>query len=288
MTDITQTTGIEKALEDFDRDGFVVFKNVIDSRLISELKEALLKTEHDLNITGRDTDFEGRKTIRIYNLLAHGEAYWKVPIHEAVLPFAERVLDAELQLSSISCITLCPGQEAQPLHADDQLIPVAKPHQPFTLNCVWAISDFTEENGATRLIPGSHKAGDMPEYDVELDSIAGEMSAGSIIFWHGSLWHGGGTNRTDERRYSISNYYCHGFIRQQENQQLGIPTDLAIKFPRRLQELCGYSVYKGLYGHVDNQDPITMLGRTSATKMIWQQSYDDMFETEGEASAKGQ
>jgi ectoine hydroxylase-related dioxygenase (phytanoyl-CoA dioxygenase family) len=274
------------ALQDFDRDGFVVLENVIDADLVEELKEALLKTEHDLNITGRDTDFEGRQTIRIYNLLAHGEAYWKVPVHEAVLPFAEKVLDTELQLSSLSSITLCPGQGAQPLHADDQLIPVAKPHQPFTLNCVWAISDFTEENGATRLIPGSHKAGDMPEYDLEMDSVAGEMPAGSVIFWHGSLWHGGGTNRTSERRYAIANYYCGGFIRQQENQQLGVPSDIASKFPRRLQELCGYSVYKGLYGHVDNQDPITMLGRDSQTKMIWQQSYDDMFETDGEASAK--
>jgi ectoine hydroxylase-related dioxygenase (phytanoyl-CoA dioxygenase family) len=287
MSGDTNSNNMEKALTDFERDGYVVLENVIDDNLSGELKEALLKTEHDQNITGRDTDFEGRKTIRIYNLLAHGKAFWKVPIHEAVLPFAESVLDAELQLSSISSITLCPGQEAQPLHADDQLIPVAKPHQPFTLNCVWAISDFTEENGATRLIPGSHKAGDMPDYDVKMDSVPGEMSAGSVIFWHGSLWHGGGTNRTEERRYSIANYYCHGFIRQQENQQLGIPADITTNFPRRLQELCGYSVYKGLYGHVDNQDPITMLGRDTKTKMIWQQSYEDMFESEVEATAKG-
>jgi len=286
MAQNMNSDNMTKALADFDRDGYVVFENVIEHDLISELKEALLKTEHDYNITGRDTDFEGRKTIRIYNLLVHGETFWKVPTHTAVLPFAEAVLDSELQLSSLSCITLCPGQESQPLHADDQLIPVAKPHLPFTLNCVWAISNFTEENGATRLIPGSHKAGDMPEYDVEMDSIPGEMSAGSILFWHGSLWHGGGTNTTDERRYSISNYYCHGFMRQQENQQLGIPETIARKFPRRLQELCGYSVYKGLYGHVDNQDPITMLGRTTETKMIWQQSYEDMFEMEVKATAK--
>jgi ectoine hydroxylase-related dioxygenase (phytanoyl-CoA dioxygenase family) len=278
---------MESALADFDRDGFVVLENVIEPELIEELKEALLRTEHELGITGRDTDFEGRQTIRIYNLLAHGEAYWKVPVHPAVLPFAETVLDSELQLSSLSSITLCPGQGAQPLHADDQLIPVQKPHQPFSLNCVWAISDFTEENGATRVVPGSHKAGDMPEYDVELDTVAAEMPAGSVIFWHGSLWHGGGTNRTDERRFCLANYYCAGFIRQQENQQLGVPADIARRFPRRLQELCGYSVYKGLYGHVDNGDPIIQLGRSSQTKMIWQQSYDEMFETEGQATSKG-
>jgi ectoine hydroxylase-related dioxygenase (phytanoyl-CoA dioxygenase family) len=63
--------------------------------------------------------------------------------------------------------------------------------------------------------------------------------------------------------------------------------DVARKFPRRLQELCGYSVYKGLYGHVDNQDPIIQLGRSTETKMIWQQSYEEMLEEEGEASAKG-
>lgn len=286
MVDVNNAEDMKAALVDFERDGFVVLENVIEPALVSELKEALLKTEHDLNISGAETDFEGRQTIRIYNLLAYGESYWKVPVHPAVLPFAEAVLDTELQLSSLSCITLCPGQGAQPLHADDQLIPVAKPHQPFTLNCVWAISDFSEENGATRLIPGSHKAGDMPEYNMDMESVAGVMSAGSVIFWHGSLWHAGGTNHTNERRYALSNYYCHGFMRQQENQYLGIPEEIARKFPRRLQELCGYSVYKGLYGHVVNKDPITLLGKSSATKMIWQQSYEDMFEVEGQATSK--
>jgi ectoine hydroxylase-related dioxygenase (phytanoyl-CoA dioxygenase family) len=287
MSDDRANSELANALARFDRDGFVVLEHVIEPELVGELREALVKTERDLGITGRDTDFEGRQTIRIYNLLAHGEAYWGVPTHRAVLPFAEAVLDAELQLSSLSAITLCPGQGAQPLHADDQLIPVPKPHQPFTLNCIWAISDFNEENGATRLVPGSHRAGAMPQYDAEQDSIAAEMTAGSVIFCHGSLWHGGGTNRSDARRFAISNYYCAGFIRQQENQQLGIPPETTRRFPRRLQELCGYSVYKGLYGHIDNADPITLLGRTSQTKMIWQQSYAEMFETEREATATG-
>jgi len=283
--DVTQD--YTKALADFDRDGYAVLEDVIEPAQIDELKEGLLRVEHDQGITGRDTDFEGRQTIRIYNLLAHGEEFWKVPIHPQTLPFAEAVLDKELQVSSLSAITLCPGQGAQPLHADDQLIPVAKPHQPFTLNCVWALSDFTKENGATRVVPGSHREGDMPAFGQDADTVVAEMKAGSAIFWHGSLWHGGGTNRTDERRYCVSNYYAAGFIRQQENQQLGIPLATARRFPRRLQELCGYSVYKGLYGHVDNEDPITMLGRTSETRMIWEQSYDDMFENERDASAKG-
>ncbi len=173
------TYDLTKSLADFDRDGYVVLENVIAPDLIAELKDALLKTELELGVTGRDTDFEGRQTIRLYNLLAHGPAYWKVPVHPAALRFAEAVLDPELQLSSLSAITLCPGQGAQYLHADDQLIPVKKPHQPFTLNCVWALSDFTADNGATRIVPGSHKADDMPDYDAAVDTIAAEMPAGS-------------------------------------------------------------------------------------------------------------
>ena len=253
----------------FEEDGFVVLESVIAPDLVAEIRDALIRTETDNDIGFRDTRFEGRRTIRIYNLLAHGSTFWKVPVHEAVLPFAEAVLDEELQLSSLSSITLCPGQEAQSLHADDQLLPVPKPHQPFNLNCVWAISDFTEANGATRIVPGSHRAGDEADYRVE-DTVAAEMPAGSVICWHGSLWHAGGANTTDQRRYTVANYYCSGFFRPQENQQLGVPQEVAKQFPRRLQELCGYSVYKGLYGHVDNEDPIHMLGRKSDRKMTWQ------------------
>jgi len=268
---------LDAKMEAFERDGFVVFENVIEKDLVEEIREGLLRVERDNHIGFRETDFEGKKTVRIYNLLAHGPTFWKVPVHHATLPFAERVLDKELQLSSLSSITLCPGQGAQPLHADDQLIPVPKPHQPFTLNCIWAISDFTEENGATRLVPGSHKAaGYNPGYDIERDTVAGEMPAGSVLFWHGSLWHAGGTNRTNERRFCLANYYCAGFIRQQENQQLGIPLEEAKKFPRRLQELCGYSVYRGLYGHVDNADPITMLGREGGNKLTWARTRDEV------------
>lgn len=262
----------------FERDGFVIFENVVGRDQIDALREALLRAELDHGLGFGATDFEGRRTVRIYNLLVYGPEFWRVPIHPVALAFAERVLDAELQLSSLSAITLCPGQGAQDLHADDQLIPVAKPHQPFTLNCVWAISDFTAENGATRLVPGSHRATGMPELGVDCETITATMPAGSLLFWHGSLWHRGGENRSAERRFALSNYYCAGFIRQQENQQLGIPLDVARRFPRRLQELCGYSAYRGLYGHVDNADPITLLGHRDGKKLIWQRTQQEMFE----------
>ena len=102
-------------------------------------------------------------------------------------------------------------------------MPIPKPHPPTVCNTMWALTDFTEENGATRIIPGSHLADHSPEYGAEFDSIPAEMPAGSVLVWHGSLWHGGGANRSTARRTGIAMNYCAGYIRQQENQQLGIP-----------------------------------------------------------------
>ena len=91
------------------------------------------------------------------------------------------------------------------------------------------------------------------------------MARGSVLVWHGSLWHGGGANTTDERRIGIAMNYCAGYIRQQENQQLGIPREIAAGFEERLQQLCGYGVYNGLIGHIDKQDPIELLRGDGAT-----------------------
>jgi hypothetical protein len=139
-----------------------------------------------------------------------------------VLPIVERVLDRGCLISSLSSISIDPGENAQPIHADDQLLPVPKPHPPLVCNTLWALTDFTDANGATRIIPGSHTRDHSPEYGTEYASIPAEMRRGSVLIWHGSLWHGGGANRSRERRVGIAMNYCAGFIRQQENQQLGL------------------------------------------------------------------
>jgi ectoine hydroxylase-related dioxygenase (phytanoyl-CoA dioxygenase family) len=96
------------------------------------------------------------------------------------------------------------------------------------------------------------------------------MPKGSVLVFVGSLWHGGGANRTDQRRVGIAMNYCAGFIRQQENQQLGLPRELVREFPPRLQELVGYSVYNGLIGHIDKEHPASVvLGSEEDADMIW-------------------
>jgi len=135
---------------------------------------------------------------------------------------------------------------------------------------MWAITDFTDQNGATRLVPGTHLSTDLPDLGTTYESIPAEMSKGSVLVWVGSLWHGGGANHTNERRVGIAMNYCAGYIRQQENQQLGIPIATARRFPRRLQELVGYSVYNGLVGHIDKQHPASVVfGSDDSADLVW-------------------
>jgi ectoine hydroxylase-related dioxygenase (phytanoyl-CoA dioxygenase family) len=250
--------------------GFTVLRDAIPKSSREALRDALARLEADQGLGFATTRFEGLRTVRIYNLLARGEAFWPVPLHPLVLAVAERVLDPELLLSSLSAITLAPGQGAQPLHEDTQRIPLARPRAPIALNAIWALSDFTEANGATRIVPGSHRFDAPPRYGAEHPTVAAEMPAGSILLFDSALWHAGGANVTDARRWAIACYYCVGWMRQQENQQLGIPAEQARRMPRRLQQLCGWSVWQGQYGHVDNRDPIEFLGGERGQPMIWE------------------
>jgi ectoine hydroxylase-related dioxygenase (phytanoyl-CoA dioxygenase family) len=256
--------------ERIDRDGYTILEGVIEPELRDALTDDLVRLERFYGVTPSDNGFEGTRTVRIYNLLALGKLYEGIPVHTNVLPVVEGVLDDGCLVSSLSSIAIDPGESAQPIHADDQLIPLTKPHVPTVCNTMWALTDFTEANGATRIIPGSHRRDHSPDFGAPYDSIAAEMPAGSVLVWHGSLWHGGGANTTDERRVGIAMNYCAGWIRQQENQQLGIPREVAAGFSRRLRQLCGYGVYNGLIGHIDKHSPAEMLGEPPAEdRMVW-------------------
>jgi ectoine hydroxylase-related dioxygenase (phytanoyl-CoA dioxygenase family) len=256
--------------ERIGRDGYTILEAVIEPELRDALTDDLVRLERFYGVTPSDNGFEGTKTVRIYNLLALGNLYERIPVHTNVLPVVEGVLDDGCLVSSLSSIAIDPGESAQPIHADDQLIPLTKPHVPTVCNTMWALTDFTEANGATRVIPGSHLRDHSPDFGAPYDSIAAEMPAGSVLVWHGSLWHGGGANTTDERRVGIAMNYCAGWIRQQENQQLGIPRDVAAGFSLRLRQLCGYGVYNGLIGHIDKHSPAEMLGEPPAEdRMVW-------------------
>jgi ectoine hydroxylase-related dioxygenase (phytanoyl-CoA dioxygenase family) len=258
-------------VERIRRDGYTIVENAIEPGLVDALNAALSRLERELDAKPAMNGFEGHKTVRIYNLLAFGAPFTQVPVHARVLPIVEEVLDNGCLISSLSSIAIDAGEIAQPIHADDMVIPLAKPHIPIVCNSMWALTDFTDANGATRLVPGSH-AKDNPEYGGKYETIAAEMKKGSVLIWDGALWHGGGANRTDTRRTGIAMNYCAGFIRQQENQQLGLKPELVKTFSPRLQELVGYGVYRGLIGHIDKKSPAQVLGAPDGFRSIWEQT----------------
>jgi len=253
-----------------ERDGYTIVEDVFDAGEADAVLSEVDRLERGLGIEFARNDFEGRRTKRVYNLLVHGPRFEAIPVHPRVLPIVEGVLDSGCLISSLSSIAIHPGETAQPIHADDQLLPLPKPHVPTVCNTMWALTDFTEVNGATRIIPGSHLRDHSPEYGSEHASIPAVMRRGSVLVWHGSLWHGGGANQSDQVRVGIAMNYCAGWIRQQENQQLGIPRDVARGFAPRLRELVGYGVYRGLIGHIDKRDPVELLGEPGALETVWE------------------
>jgi ectoine hydroxylase-related dioxygenase (phytanoyl-CoA dioxygenase family) len=249
--------------------GYTVLHDVFDAERAAALVADLERLEAELGTVPAGNSFEGARTLRVYNLLAHGALWQELAIDPTVLPVVEGVLDRGCLMSSLSSIRIQPDEVAQPIHADDQVIPLGKPHAPTVCNTMWALTDFTEDNGATRVIAGSHLQDHDPDYGAPYDSAPAEMPRGSVLIWHGSLWHGGGANTTGEDRIGIAANYCAGFIRQQENQQLGLAPDLVATFPTRLQELVGYGIYRGLIGHIDKQTPAEAVLGAGAGPMLW-------------------
>jgi len=252
------------------RDGYTVFERLVPPDTLAALVGAIDRLERDRGLQYARTTFEGLLTLRINNLPALDDVFWQVPLQPDVLGLAERLLDRELLLHAFCSLVSAPGQAAQPIHEDTQLIPLPRPHPPIVVNAIWALSDFTERSGATRIVPRSHLLDHAPEYGRPYDTIAAEMPAGSVLVFDSALWHGAGENRGDARRYALSCSYCAGWLRQQENYQLGIARETAARFPRRLQELCGYGVYRGQFGHIDNRDPIELLGQPRGRRMVWE------------------
>jgi ectoine hydroxylase-related dioxygenase (phytanoyl-CoA dioxygenase family) len=242
-------------------DGYTIVEDAIEPELVTELRGTIRRVERDLHVEPKGTAAEGRATKRMYNLLAKDPVFQAMPLHSSVLPIVERVLDRGCLLSGMTAIDIGPGEIAQPMHGDDIVMSrhLRRPHAPMMVTSMWALDDFTAENGGTRFVPGSHLFTGTPDEPGALDGVevvALEMRAGSVMIFHGSLWHGGGANTTvDVWRCGVNVQYCPGFVRQQQNPYLGIPREVAATFPDRLLELLGYRLYKGIMGHIDGVSP---------------------------------
>jgi ectoine hydroxylase-related dioxygenase (phytanoyl-CoA dioxygenase family) len=261
MTMTLDDSAVEQHLARIRIDGYTVVHDAIEADLVAGLQDTIRRLEDELDISPRKTAAEGQATKRIYNLLARDAIFQAMPVHTNVLPIVERLLDRGCLLSGMTAIDIGPGEKPQPMHGDDLVMSahLKRPHAPMMVTSMWALTDFTASNGGTRFVPGSHLweatpfSGEAPP-DHEVRSL--EMPAGSVMVFHGSLWHGGGANTTaDDWRLGVNVQYCPGFVRQQQNHYLAIPTEIAATFSDRLLELLGYRLYKGIMGHVDGKSP---------------------------------
>jgi ectoine hydroxylase-related dioxygenase (phytanoyl-CoA dioxygenase family) len=188
-----------------------------------------------------------------------------------MLEIIDAILGEDFLLSGTTSMHIGPGETAQLLHSDDGMITLPRPHPATMVTTMWALSNFQEKNGATRLVPGSHKnEASMPQPGGGQETLAAEMPAGSVMFLHASTWHGGGPNRTNSsERYGLSIQYVAGWCRQQQNLMLGTPREVVATYSRKLQELIGYSMYQNVMGHVDREHPLTLLGVEESPNMVW-------------------
>ncbi|HEX4541417.1 MAG TPA: phytanoyl-CoA dioxygenase family protein [Acidimicrobiales bacterium] len=209
--------------------------------------------------SGRD-DFEGRRTRRVYALFAKTRSLDSLALHPDVLAILDRLLGA-YQLSAPTGISIGPGEQAQPLHPDDAIYPLPRPHDEVVVNVMWPLQNFTEANGATRIVPGSNRwTSERPGPDTPTVTV--EMPAGTALLYTGSVWHGGGANRTEDDRLGVVLHYAASWLRPVENHVLAVPPSLASTLPVRLQELLGYNIHPPFIGYVDGRHPGKLLDQS--------------------------
>ena len=241
---------------DLERDGFAVIPDVLTGDEMDAVRDALVP-EFAMGLHGRNP-FEGHQTQRVYCLVAKSRAFDRLILDPAVLDIAEQVLGPNFLLTATLAIKLEPGETAQDFHWDDIFYKVPRPRPAISLSTLWAIDDFTEENGATLVYPGSHLWGDGPPSSVP-EAVATTMRAGSVLVYYGTLVHAGGANRSDGERLGISLQYAAAWARQQENFMMAIGVDGARALPPRLQELIGYSIHPPFMGMIDGRHPKKLL-----------------------------
>jgi len=246
---------VEGLVDELEREGYALLPDAADPDQVATARadlEAIL--EH--TPAGRD-DFEGRRTQRVYALFAKTRSLDAFALHPTVLGVLDRVL-GDYQLSAPAAIAIGPGEGNQPLHPDDAIYPVARPHPELVVNVMWPLEDFTVANGATRVVPGSHRwAEERPGPETATRAI--EMPAGSALLYLGSVWHGGGANHTDRRRLGVVLHYSAAWLRPVENHALAVPPSVVAALPTRLQELLGYNICPPFIGYVDGHHPRKLL-----------------------------
>ena len=266
---------VTRLVEQFDTEGFCVILELLDEAQLERQRQALAPWV-DAGPMGRNV-FEGTRTHRIYAMLAKDPVFAELVAHPVSLAWAEHFLGQSCLLSACLAIHLQPGESAQPWHTDDGHTSLTPPHDLLGVSTFWALDDTTVENGATEVLPGSHRwsetefPGVLRDQDFATGAdVAGDpgshpdavkviMPAGSLMIARGDLWHRGGANRSDTARCLITPQYCAGWLRPLESMLLSVPPERAAALPERVRELLGYSIHPPFMGYSDGMHPQRVL-----------------------------
>ena len=242
------------------RDGCAVIEDLADPATMDALEGEL--APHMAITPKGDGDIMGFETKRTAGLMGKSRAAGGLATQPLVLDVVDAVLGAycdRFQIMSTTTIAIEPGETVQPLHRDDGMYPFQHPNpRECIVTTLWALSDFTDENGATRMILNSHRWDDRRQPTQE-ETIPVAMTRGSVSIYLGSVYHGGGANRSAAERTGLYIGYCLGWLRQEENQYLAVPPDVARTLPERLQALLGYAVHRPFLGWHEHRDPRALL-----------------------------
>ena len=256
------TAGSEEIGEILEHDGCVIIRNAMDHPSVDAfLADLAPYIDEKPKGTG---NFTGYETKRLHSLFAKTEKVQDFVAHDKVLEMADLALLPFCQsytLQSNSITAIGPGETVQPLHRDDMLYPLAREGKRNTVcTAFWALSDFTATNGATRMIPGSHRWEEGRE-PTEQETVQAVMPKGSVCLFLGGVYHGGGQNHTDDEwRMGMFSAYTLGWLRQEQNFYLAVPPEMAKNMPEKVARLVGYSLHRPFLGWIhDIQDPWDVL-----------------------------
>ena len=245
---------VDRDLADLEENGFVILPELLSPDELQAINDEL---DRLLGPLGRN-NFEGHLTQRAYSLLGKTRLLDGLVDHPRILALLDRLFLPNYLLSQLQVIKILPGETGQMLHHDDGFYPLPRPRPALSAATIWAIDEFTAQNGATVVVPGSHQWGDREptESDPRIPAV---MPAGSCVFFLGTLWHGGGTNDSSAPRRAVTAQYCEPWLRTQEAFTLSVDADTARAVSPDIRRMIGYSIHPPFVGAVNGMHPQRLL-----------------------------
>ena len=255
------TVETEDAVRRVGEVGYAVVPDFLAEQTVARLRTDLAPIFDA--ISSRMTEQHGQQTNHVHNLLAKTRAVDDLLMDDRLLALVEGVLGPDFQISGVAAMRPAPGDHRQWMHQDDGHYPIPRPHPPLIVNTLIALDPFTVANGATEVVPGSHRR--VERVDPDAATVSVEMPVGGLLFWEGALWHRGGGNSTrDGTRRSINVNFNLAWLKQRENQFIGVPPEVVVEMPEKLQALIGYKLTNFGLGTVDYRNPIETVKRRLA------------------------